>query len=143
MALLRAHDQVIRDSVRHHRGSEVKHTGDGLMAAFLSVVGAIQSAVEIQQRLAERNDAEGPSVRVRIGLAAGEPVTERDDLFGAAVQLAARLCAKAEPGSILVSSAVRDLALGKGFTFRNRGKVRLRGFDSPMPAFEVAWTTAA
>ena len=143
MALLRAHDQVIRDSVRHHRGLEVKHTGDGLMAAFLSVVGAIQSAVEIQQRLAERNDAEGPSVRVRIGLAAGEPVTERDDLFGAAVQLAARLCAKAEPGSILVSSAVRDLALGKGFAFRNRGKVRLRGFDSPMPAFEVAWTTPA
>jgi class 3 adenylate cyclase len=54
---------------------------------------------------------------------------------------AASACCPA--GSILVSSALRDLALGKGFTFRNRGKVRLRGFDSPMPAFEVARTAPA
>ena len=120
-------------------GSEVKHTGDGLMAAFQSVVGAIESAVEIQRRLAQRDPVAGAPVRVRIGMAAGEPVTERNDLFGAAVQLASRLCARADPGSILVSSAVHDLALGKGFTFRSRGRLRLKGFDSPMLAFEVIW----
>ena len=74
-------------------------------------------------------------------MAAGEPVTERNDLFGAAVQLAARLCAR-EPGSILVVGAVHDLALGKGFVFRSRGRLRLKGFDAPMPAFEVVWATA-
>jgi adenylate cyclase len=76
---------------------------------------------------------------VRIGLAAGEPVTERNDLFGATVQLAARLCARADPGSILVAGAVHDLALGKGYVFRSRGKLRLKGFDAPMQAYEVAW----
>ena len=74
-------------------------------------------------------------------MAAGEPVTERDDLFGATVQLAARLCARAEPGSILVAGPVHDLALGKGFAFRSRGRLRLKGFEASMPAFEVLWET--
>jgi adenylate cyclase len=81
-------------------------------------------------------------VRVRIGMSAGEPVTERNDLFGATVQLAARLCARADPCGILVAGAVHDLALGKGFTFRRRGRLRLKGFDSPMAAFEVEWRTS-
>ena len=72
-------------------------------------------------------------------MAAGEPVTERDDLFGAVVQLAARLCSRAEPGSVLVSSAIRDLALGKGFEFRKRGRLSLKGMDEPVQAFEVIW----
>ena len=80
-------------------------------------------------------------VHVRIGMAAGEPVTERNDLFGATVQLAARLCSRADPGGILVAGAVHDLALGKGFAFRSRGRLRLKGFDSPMSAFEVVWQT--
>jgi class 3 adenylate cyclase len=139
MEMVRAHDEIVRLALAHGGASEVKHTGDGLMAASPSVVGAIQSAVEIQRGLAERSPGESVPFRVRIGMAAGEPVTERDDLFGAAVQLAARLCARAEPGSILVSSAVHDLALGKGYTFRSRGRLRLKGFDAPMPAFEVLW----
>jgi adenylate cyclase len=120
----------------------VKHTGDGVMASFPSVVGAIRSAVHIQARLAEAAERLPATMRVRIGLAAGEPVTERDDLFGATVQLAARLCGRAEPGSILVSGAVHDLALGKGFTFRKRGRLRLKGFDEPVPVFEVDWAAA-
>ena len=138
MELLRIHDEIVRGALARHRGSEVKHTGDGLMAAFPSVAGAIRSAVEVQQRLTEDDRAAG-AVRVRIGMAAGEPVTERDDLFGATVQLAARLCARADPGSILVAGAVHDLALGKGFEFRKRGRLRLKGFESPMAAFEVVW----
>jgi len=115
MAVLRVHDRIVGEALGRHGGSEVKHTGDGLMAAFPSVVGAIESAVQIQLRLAEAYDRNG--LRVRIGMSAGEPVTERNDLFGAVVQLAARLCSRAEPGSVLVSSAIHDLALGKGFLF--------------------------
>jgi class 3 adenylate cyclase len=139
MSVLRTHDEVVRNAIESHGGSEVKHTGDGLMAAFRSVVSGLESAVQIQQRLAGTNSGPGEPLKVRIGMSAGEPVTEHGDLFGAAVQLAARLCGRAEPGAILVSGAVRDLALGKRFAFRKRGPLRLKGFDEPMQAFEVDW----
>jgi class 3 adenylate cyclase len=142
MALLRAHDQIIRESISRHGGSEVKHTGDGLMAAFPSVARAIESAVQIQKRFADE-DSGGIHVRVRIGMSAGEPVTEHSDFFGAAVQLAARLADRAEPGTVLVSSAVRDLALGKGFVFRKRGRLRPKGFAEPVQVYEVIWQDEA
>jgi class 3 adenylate cyclase len=142
MAIVRAHDEIVRGALERHRGSEVKHTGDGMMAAFPSVVSAIECAVEIQRRIAEAEGTGRISVRVRIGMAAGEPVTEGKDLFGATVQVAARLCSRADPGGILVAGAVHDLALGKGFVFRSRGRLRLKGFDSPMSAFEVVWRTS-
>jgi class 3 adenylate cyclase len=138
MGLLRAHDQIIRESISRHGGTEVKHTGDGLMAAFPSVARAIESAVQIQKRFADEDSAE-IQVRVRIGMSAGEPVTENSDFFGAAVQLAARLVDRAEPGTVLVSSAVHDLALGKGFVFRKRGRLRLKGFAEPVQVYEVMW----
>ena len=138
MALLRNHDRILRDSLARHGGSEVKHTGDGLMASFPLVSGAIECSIDIQRRLAEEATG-GTRLRLRMGLSAGEPVTEGDDLFGAAVQQAARLCQKAKPETILVSSGVRDLAVGKGFTFEKRGRLTLKGFDEPVPAFEVVW----
>jgi class 3 adenylate cyclase len=142
MAVVRAHDRIVRESLGRHGGSEVKHTGDGLMAAFPSVASAVETAIEIQRRLTE-DDGGGTQVRVRIGMSAGEPVTERDDLFGAAVQLAARLCQRAEPGTILVSSAVRDLALGKGFLFQKPRRLRLKGFEEPQAVYEVTWQAQA
>jgi class 3 adenylate cyclase len=138
MSLLRRHDQVVRDALLRNVGSEVKHTGDGVMAAFRSIAGAVQAAIDIQRRLAAAGD-DATVPRVRIGLAAGEPVAEGDDLFGAAVQLAARLCQRARPGGILVSGAVRDLAFGKGFAFRRTGQIRLKGFAEAVTAFEVDW----
>ena len=138
MALLRTHDEIIRDSIRRHGGSEVKHTGDGLMAAFPSVSGAIDSAVQMQRRFANEDDVVFP-LRIRIGMSAGEPVTEHSDFFGAAVQLAARLADRAEPGTVLVSSTVRDLALGKGFEFLKRGRLRPKGFPEPVQVYQVVW----
>lgn len=143
MALLRSHDQIVREALLRNAGSEVKHTGDGLMAAFRSVAAAIQAAIQIQQHLAAEDHAASGSLRVRIGIAAGEPVAEGDDLFGAAVQLAARLCQRATPGTILAASAVRDLALGKGFRFRRVGQVRPKGFEDSVTAYEVGWEAAA
>jgi class 3 adenylate cyclase len=143
MEVLRTHDATVREALERHGGSEVKHTGDGMMAAYHSVVDGIGCAIRIQHRLAEVVQRRSMPLRVRIGLSAGEPVTERDDLFGAAVQLAARLCDSAQPGSILVSSVVRDLALGKGFTFRERGALVLKGFEEPVHAFEVDWESVS
>ncbi len=105
--------------------------------AFLPVavsVGAL--SVGLSARLILRF---GAALSVRIGLSAGEPVTDAGDLFGAAVQLAARLCAHAEPGGILTSTAVRDLSIGKGFVFIDQGEVALRGFEEPVRPYAVQW----
>jgi len=142
MRVLHAHDTAVRESLRAREGHEVKHTGDGIMAAFHSVARGIECAMDIQRRLAEHNETNEIPIGVRIGVSAGEPVTEYDDLFGAVVQLAARLCASATTGGIYVSNAVRDLALGKGFKFEDRGRVELKGFDEPVQLHEVLWQPA-
>ena len=78
-------------------------------------------------------------IRVRIGFNAGEPTAEDGDLFGATVQLAARVCAKAEAGQILAANVVRELAMGKGFLFADRGDTALSGFEDPVRIYEVKW----
>lgn len=138
MTLLDVHDGVVRDALRAHGGREVKHTGDGIMACFLSSAGAVRCAARIQRALGERVPVETEVlVRVRIGAAAGEPVENHDDLFGATVQLAARLCAHARPEQSLVSNAVAELCLGKGLAFRDLGEVSLKGFERPVRVHEV------
>ncbi len=138
--LLRVHNTIVREALRTHGGSEIKHTGDGIMASFSSATRAVQSAIAIQRALNQHNEQypERP-IRVRIGINAGEPVAEEDDLFGTAVQLASRICDCAEPGEILVSNVVRELAAGKGFLFASRGDVVLRGFEDPVRLYEVRW----
>jgi hypothetical protein len=88
MQLLRQHDSIVRSALAQFGGSEVKHTGDGIMAAFGSASQAVRAAMQVQRALQEHNEAEQSRFHVRIGVAAGEPVTEQDDLFGAAVQQA-------------------------------------------------------
>jgi class 3 adenylate cyclase len=137
--LVRLHNNLVRDCLRAHGGSEIKHTGDGIMATFPLASRALDCAVSIQMAFAEHNEATSDEVRVRIGLNAGEPVAEEEDLFGASVQMAARVCAEARPGQILVSNVVRELTMGKGFLFADQGSVSLRGFEDPVRLFEVPW----
>lgn len=140
MRLLRRHDLIVRDALAAHGGREVKHTGDGIMASFASVQSALACAAAVQRGFADHAIARpGESMRVRIGMSAGEPVAEGDDLFGAAVQLAARLCALAEPGAVMVSAVVRDLSIGKGFAFGEGRRARLKGFPTPVEACELRW----
>ena len=138
--LLRAHNDIVRQALAAHGGSEIKHTGDGIMASYPSASGALDSAVQIQRSLAKRNgEKPDEAIHVRIGINVGEPVRERDDLFGTAVQLARRICDQAEPGQILVSNVVRELVAGKGFLFADMGETALRGFEDPMRVYEVRW----
>jgi class 3 adenylate cyclase len=140
LQLLRDHNDVVRAELAAHFGREVKHTGDGIMAAFSSVSSAVAFAVSVQRALAERNRHEAIALHVRIGVSAGEPVTDdHDDLFGAAVQLAKRLCDCAPPGDIFVSLAVRELCVGKQFQFEDRGPVALKGLSEATPTYAVAW----
>ncbi|MFL6738086.1 MAG: nickel-binding protein [Sphingomicrobium sp.] len=133
IAMLRVHDRVVRDALRENSGREVKHTGDGIMAAFMSAVCAVRAACHMQAALREPSDADARfPVSIRVGISAGEPVEDHDDLFGSTVQLAARLCAKADPGQILVSDVVAGLCIGKGLSFTGAGDCELKGFDRPI-----------
>ncbi len=129
--ILNGHNQVVRQALADHDGREIKHTGDGIMASFASASAAVRASLQIQRGLV------GAEIRVRIGLNAGEPIQQDDDLFGASVQLAARVCDRAEPGQIVVANVVKDLCLGKGFTFTDLGPATLKGFDHPVPLFAV------
>ena len=139
MALLREHDSIVRSALAQCGGTEVKHTGDGIMASFASAFQAVGAASRIQRALAERALSGEVELQLRIGVAAGEPVTQMDDLFGAAVQQAARLCGCAQPGAIVVSSGVHDLCRGKGIAFADAGAADLKGFGEPVAHYEVIW----
>lgn len=134
MKVLRVHDRIVRSGLQAFNGHEVKHTGDGIMACFRSVVDAARCAVRVQEELAS---VEEDILGVRVGMAAGEPVNENNDFFGATVNLAARICDAADAGDILASHAVRELSLGKGFTWDDRGELTLKGFDHPVRVHQL------
>jgi class 3 adenylate cyclase len=140
LAILGVHDTIVRDALSASGGREVKHTGDGIMASFVSPAGAIRCAIQIQREL-EKHAQKNPerALKVRVGAAAGEPVEQNNDLFGCTVQLAARLCSHAQPEQILVSNAIAELCIGKGFSFDNIGELALKGFASPVRAHAAAW----
>ncbi|MCH8813834.1 MAG: adenylate/guanylate cyclase domain-containing protein [Chloroflexi bacterium] len=142
--LLREHERMVREALKSHRGSEVKTMGDGFMTSFGSATAALGCAITMQRAFAEHNESADEPIKVRIGLNAGEPIAEDDpggraDLFGTAVNMAARIAAKAEGGEILVSNVVRELSAGKGFLFNDRGDAVLRGFEDPVRLYEVSW----
>src|SRR6267142_220087 len=140
LALLGVHDTIVRDALSALGGREIKHTGDGIMACFISPAGAVRCAIQIQSELDKHGQASPErALKVRVGAAAGEPVEQHNDLFGSTVQLASRLCAHAQPEQILVSNAIAELCLGKGLRFEDLGEVALKGFGCPVRAHAAAW----
>ncbi len=142
--LLREHERTVREALKSHGGSEVKTMGDGFMTSFSSATKALECAIAMQRAFAEHNESAEEPIRVRVGLNAGEPIAEddpdgRSDLFGTAVNLAARITAMAEGGEILAANVVRELTKGKDFQFADHGDVALKGFDEPVRLCEVRW----
>ena len=136
--LLNTHDVIVRGAVTQHGGRVIKHTGDGIMAVFVSPVQAVKAACMIQsavEAMVPQDDR--PQFRVRIGAAAGEPIERDNDFFGSTVNLAARLCAHAEPGKVLVTNGIAELCLGKGMKFADMRDADLKGFDEPIRTREV------
>ncbi len=141
-AVLREHERITRETLRAHGGAEVKTMGDGFMASFASVTAAVECAVALQRAFADFSlpaPLDGESLGVRAGLNAGEPIAEDGDLFGASVNLAARIAAKAGAGEILIPEPVRHLLSGKSFTFSDRGEHAMKGFDDAVRLYEVRW----
>jgi class 3 adenylate cyclase len=136
--MVRAHDAMVRRALHDKGGREVKHTGDGIMASFDDATSAVDAARAIQQAFKAFNLASREKLRVRIGLDAGEPVADHNDLFGATVQMAARLCQSAEPDTIVVSRAISG-SLSDRFRLVGLGARSLKGFAQPVEAFAVNW----
>ena len=136
--MVRAHDALVRRALNDRNGRVVKHTGDGIMASFDDPKACVDCARAIQQAFEAFNLASKEKLRVRIGIDVGEPVADSNDLFGATVQMAARLCQAAEPDGILVSSAVQAHVENK-FQLDDHGRRLLKGFAQPLQLFDVRW----
>jgi DNA-binding SARP family transcriptional activator len=142
--VLRVHETIVRDQVAKHGGREIKALGDGFMLAFASVRTALACAVAIQRGLARHNrDHSELALRVRVGLNAGEVIEEDGDLFGEAVNAAARIAALAGGGEVIVSRVVKEAGTIPGLSFVDRGAVLLKGFPNPSHLYEVSWRDEA
>jgi class 3 adenylate cyclase/pimeloyl-ACP methyl ester carboxylesterase len=136
--VLREHERITREALQAHGGAEIKTIGDSFMASFPSAQKSLECAIALQQAF-ESQELCGERLRVRVGINAGEPIAEEDDLFGSSVILAARAARQAQGGEILVTDVVRQLVTGKGFLFADRGEIELRGFEDPVRLYEVRW----
>jgi class 3 adenylate cyclase len=138
-AVLREHEIITREALAAYGGSEVKTMGDSFMASFGSATRALECAIAIEKAFADRNATTDEPLSVRVGLSAGEPIAEDEDLFGTSVILASRIAGQAKGGEIVLANVVRELAAGKGFLFGDRGEVVLRGFEDPVRLYELKW----
>ncbi len=128
-AVLDQHDRLVERQIVRFGGRLVKTTGDGILATFDSPARAVQAAQ------AMRDAAQQIGVTVRAGMHTGEIERRGDDVAGIAVHTAARVCALAAGGEILVSSTVRDLVAGSGLAFRDRGEHELKGLPGTWRVF--------
>ncbi|MEK9660292.1 MAG: adenylate/guanylate cyclase domain-containing protein [Alphaproteobacteria bacterium] len=142
--IVRAHNAVVRDTLKRCDGTEIKHTGDGIIASFAIASHAVEAARLIQRSVAALSESDpAAAFELRIGINVGEPVRENDDLFGTAVQLAARLCGVGESGQIIVSRVVRDLCSGKNYGFDVLGSVELKGIPGQTELYALRWRDGA
>src|SRR6516225_7140353 len=132
--------ELIDPTIAAHSGRLVKTTGDGLLVEFSSVIDALRCATEVQTSMAERNASVPADKRIefRIGVHQGDVVIEDDDIFGDAVNIAARLEGLAEPGGICVSARVRGDAAGKlDLAFEDMGPQELKNIARPLRVYRV------
>jgi len=131
-ALLDAHDAVVRSQLKRFRGREVNTSGDGFLAMFDGPQRAIRCAMAI------RDAVRALGIEVRAGLHTGECEIRGDDIGGIAVHIGARVSALAGPNDVLVSSTLRDLVIGSGLEFEERGAHTLKGVPGKWRLFAVA-----
>ncbi len=131
-ALLDAHDAVVRSQLARFRGREVNTSGDGFLAMFDGPQRAIRCAMAI------RDAVQALGIQVRAGLHTGECEVRGDDIGGIAVHIGARVSALAGPNDVLVSSTLRDLVIGSGLEFEDRGAHELKGVPGEWQLFAAA-----
>src|SRR5215472_14806844 len=141
LARLKALRRELADpKIKEHHGRIVKTTGDGLLLEFASVVDAVRCAVEVQREMAERN-ADVPTnhrIEFRMGINVGDIIRDGRDIYGDGANVAARLEAPAEPGSICVSRVVRDQVRDKlDFSFEDMGEQHVKNITRPIRVHRI------
>jgi class 3 adenylate cyclase len=130
-AMLDAHDAVVRSQLTRFRGREVNTSGDGFLAMFDGPQRAIRCA------MSTRDAVQSLGIEVRAGLHTGECEVRGDDIAGIAVHIGARVSALAGANDVLVSSTLRDLVIGSGLKFEDRGAYELKGVPGRWHLFAV------
>jgi class 3 adenylate cyclase len=125
-------ERLVVETAAKNRGMVVKHLGDGSLISFSSNSNALAFAVALQHQIGS-----GP-LQIRVGMAAGEPIQEDNDIHGAVVSQASRIADLGTAGEVMVADSVRQLALGKGYTFEPVGEVSLKGFNQPTKVWKVS-----
>src|SRR5581483_2163863 len=146
LALLNDYKGVMTSLIAQHRGRVVSAVGDNVLAEFSSPVMAVQSAVEIQRRLSERNQKLEPERQMwfRIGINLGDVIVEQDDIYGDDVNIAARLQSMAEHGGVLISGTVFDHVKNKlSLGFESLGLQRLKNIDAEVPVYRALMQIAS
>ncbi len=145
LALLNDYKTIMNQLIVQRRGRVVSTAGDGVLAEFPSSIMAVQTAVDIQRQLAERNQKLEPERQMwfRIGINLGDVIVERDDIFGDDVNIAARLQSMAEPGGILISGTVFDQVKNRlSLSFNFLGPQRLKNIDAEVPVYSATLSGA-
>jgi class 3 adenylate cyclase/pimeloyl-ACP methyl ester carboxylesterase len=132
--LSKSHDEIVREHLKTFRGHEVDHTGDGFLAVFDGPARAVTCASRMVDALRELG------VTIRVGLHTGEIELVGETVRGLAVHIAARVMSAARDGGILVSGTVKDLVVGSGIEFAERGTHQLRDVPGDWQLFEVVST---
>jgi pimeloyl-ACP methyl ester carboxylesterase len=130
-ALLRTHDGIVKSEVSRHGGRTVRHTGDGSLSVFEGPARAARAWLSLLKRVSEIG------LEIRGGLHTSEIEMDNDELSGLGVHIAARLMDLAEPGELIVSSVVRDLSVGSGLEFADRGRHQLKGVPGDWQAYGI------
>jgi class 3 adenylate cyclase len=129
--LLERHDALFRQALERHRGREVKRTGDGFLATFDGPARAIRCAASVTEAMGSLG------LQIRAGLHTGELEVMDGDLGGLAVHIASRVMGAAGPNEVLVSGTVKDLVVGSGIDFEDRGERELRGVPGEWRLYAV------
>jgi adenylate cyclase len=146
LATLNEYKAIMTGLITRHRGRLVSMAGDGVLAEFPSSVMAVQTAVEVQRQLYERNQKLEPDRQMwfRIGINLGDVIVERDDIFGDDVNIAARIQSMAQPGGILISGTVYDQIKNKlSLSFNFLGPQRLKNIGSEVPVYSAVMHDSA
>lgn len=138
--LLRDYGRDARGAIQRFGGGDIKALGGGIVGSFGSAQMALECAINLQREAAGRV---GEDFRLRVGINTGEPFSGEDDLFAAAVLTAGRIATAGHGGEILVPSVVRELVAGKGFSFGERGELRLGDSEDATRVYELFWNVTA
>ncbi|MBA2371366.1 MAG: adenylate/guanylate cyclase domain-containing protein, partial [Chloroflexi bacterium] len=140
-ALLRLYRGIVRTAIGRQGGAEVKTEGDSFYVVFESALAALECAVAVHRAAQAHNDAKPDApIRIGMGLHVGETVPYDDQFVGGAVNVAARLAAKAKAGELVVSDTFRGLVrTGQRYTMADLGPQRLKGVTERLRAWKVEW----